>query len=128
MNPQAKTYRGRMIAIAIAYTASVIGMNLADMAWELSQPVRIGLSLVPVIAAFLMLPTILAFIRSWDEVQQRIITEAALMGSAVVGFGTFTYGFLLGAIDLPTIHPTLILPALILTTSLAHPLVRRRYL
>ncbi len=124
---EAKAYFGRMIFISILYTLSVIGVNLLDAAQDLSQPVRIGLSILPVIPAFFMLLAILAFVRSWDEVQQRILTEGALIGSALVGFGTFTYGWMQGAIDLPPIHASFILPMLILATWLSSVVIKRRY-
>ncbi|WP_019961468.1 hypothetical protein [Woodsholea maritima] len=107
-----KAYFWRMILGFVGYTVTVIGINLIDDAMSLSMATRIGMSLLPVLCAVFILITIVRFVRQMDEVQSRIVTESALISAGIVGIGTFTYGFLQGAIELPDISLIWILPSL----------------
>lgn len=127
MTEAARRYTWRMAVAAVLYTAAVIGVNLIDAQAELAQPVRIALSLLPVLPAILMLVAIITFYRAMDEVQQRVISESTIVAALVVGFASFTWGFLEGAMTLPDISLIWVLPALIGVQGLAMPFIRRRY-
>lgn len=127
MTDASKRYTWRMVMASVLYTAAVIGVNLIDAQADLAQPVRIALSLVPVLPAVLMLVAIIAFYRAMDEVQQRLISESTIVSALIVGFASFTWGFLEGAMTLPDISLIWVLPALIGVQGLAMPVIRRRY-
>lgn len=127
MKNEARLYMIRMAIVSILYTVAVIGVNVIDDAVSLSTPLRVLLSLIPVLPAAGMLIVIVVFVRSMDEFQRRIITEAILIAAIIVGLGTFTYGFLQGALDWPDIPSLWILPALIAIQGVASFIVRRWY-
>ena len=122
----ARRYTRNMAIISVIYSVTVIGTQLIDNNMILETPVRIILALLPTIPAVVMLGIIVGFIRTRDEVWQRIITEGTLWGCGFVGIAGFAYGFLGGAIDLPEIHLFWLLPAMIATSSIATFLVRMR--
>ena len=126
MTEAAKQYTWRMATAAALYTITVIGVNLIDDGLDLSQALRITLSLLPVIPAIGMLVAMIAFYRRMDEVQQRLISESTIISALIVGFASFTWGFLEGAMTLPTISLIWVLPALIAVQGLAMPVVRLR--
>ena len=123
----AATYSWRMAISCTLYAATVIGINLFDSSFALPQWQRICLALLPLLPALMMLASVLAFVRQMDEVMQRVMTESMLISVFIVGFGSFTYGFLQGAIDLPHISLIWVLPALIAFQGLAMIFVLRRY-
>ena len=67
------------------------------------------------------------FVRSMDEFHRRVISEATLIAAIVVGLGTFTYGFIQGALDWPDIPTIWIMPSLIAVQGVATFIVRRWY-
>ena len=123
----AKRYSTRMMIFMVAYTVSIIGVNLIDNARTLSPVVRIGLALIPVLPAMFAVFAIVSFVRDMDEVQARIITEAVMIAAVVVSLASFTYGMLRGAVELPAIEAYWYMPALFAVTGASLPLVSRRY-
>ncbi len=127
MDGHGKRYTLQMLGVFGAYTGSLFGVNaLADNA-SLPVPALVALSLIPVVPAIFMLFVIVAFVRTRDEVQQKIITEATLWGAGLVGILTFSYGFLEGAIDLPVISMIWVFPAILAAQGLALIFVLMRY-
>jgi len=126
MMKEAVKYTVRMAVLFIFYMAAVFGINMLPedqmAAWQ-----RILASLLPVIPAIIMIYVILDFVRSMDEVQQRIINESCLVSLVLVGLASFTYGFLEGAVELPSIGMIWVFPALIGTAGIAQIFVRLRY-
>ena len=127
MNKAVKRYTVRMLAAFGFYTVAVVGLNLLDDNLDLAQWLRISLSLVPVLPAIAMVFIALTFIRTLDEVQQRVITESMLVSAIVVGLASFTWGFLEGVMSLPEISLIWVLPALVGLQGVLMPLVRQRY-
>ena len=121
-----REYHRNMLLVMIAYTGSVVGINLLETD-TMGATMRTVLSLIPIVPAALMIAVILHYVRQIDEVQQRIITEACLVSLVTVGLASFTYGFLEGAIALPAISMIWVFPALIGTAGLALPIIRLRY-
>ncbi len=109
------------------YAVTVIGAQVIDRRFETDGVLRVALALSPVLPALLMLREFQIAFRGLDEVQQRIQAEAILTAAGVVGFGSFAWGFLEGAFDLPRISLIWVLPALIAVWGLALPVVSRRY-
>ena len=127
MTPAAKTYMRRMLIVMTTYMVLLFGAVWTDAQFELAQPVRIILSLLPVLPVIACIGTIMAFVRAMDEVQARIVLESTLIGAIVVAVASFTYGMLRGVTDWPGIHEVWYLPAFIAVSGLAQILVRRRY-
>lgn len=127
MTPAAKTYMRRMLIVMTTYMVLLFGAVWIDAQFELAQPVRIILSLLPVLPVLACIGTIMAFVRAMDEVQARIVLESTLIGAIVVAVASFTYGMLRGVTDWPGIHEVWYLPAFIAVSGLAQILVRRRY-
>ncbi|PWE17099.1 hypothetical protein DDZ18_10390 [Marinicauda salina] len=127
MSPAAKRYSFRIAGAAGAYAGAVVGVNALDAGFALDAPVRVGLALLPVLPALYGLWAALQFVRAMDEVQARIISEAMLVSALIVGFASFTYGFLEGALALPDISMIWVLPALLGVMGVAQVFVRMRY-
>lgn len=127
VTPAAKTYMRRMLVIFTLYTVLLFGAVWTDNQFDLAQPVRIMLSLLPVLPVIACIGTIMAFVRAMDEVQARIVLESALIGAIVVAVASFTYGMLRGVTDWPGIHEVWYLPAFIGVSGFAQIFVKRRY-
>ncbi|MBL4616621.1 MAG: hypothetical protein JKY46_02915 [Robiginitomaculum sp.] len=127
MNKNTKNYFVRMLVAFSIYTVLLVGMNVVDNIFELPQWQRIAMSILPVIPAIAIIFIILEFVRTMDEVWQRIITESTLISMGIVGIATFTLGFMEGVIQLPDGILIWIWPAMIGIQGLAMQFVRRRY-
>ena len=102
MNKKAKRIYGvQMIFVFAIYTALLGLANVLDARFDLQQWQRIILAVLPVLPAVAMIFVVLRFVRSMDEVMQKIITESALISAGIIGIMTFTLGFLENVILLP---------------------------
>lgn len=127
MSNQGTQYRTRLLIALALYMVALFGINWLDDAYSLPTAVRVGMSLLPILPALMMLYAVIHFVRQMDEVQARIITESMLISSFVVGFACFTYGFVEGAMELPTISLIWVLPALIGVQGIASFFVQMRF-
>lgn len=131
MNNQKKRqvgqYRNRMIIVFSIYTLLVLTSKYLDSQYDLSLIQRILLSVLPVVPAATSIFVMINFVRTMDEVWQRIISESTLISAGVVGVVTFTLGFLEGVIELPDGILIFVLPAMFMVYGVALPLVRMRY-
>jgi len=123
----AKRYRRDVAITGAIYVALVFGAALAIRQVELPQWAVIALSLAPVAPALLMLRAYIVFTRSMDEFQRRVQTEALIIASAFIVFGTFAYGFLEEWADFPHVPLIWVFPAYCAVWGLATLFVRRRY-
>ena len=118
----------RDAAIAGAlYLAAVFGAVSAIRYFDLPHWALVVLALLPLAPALLMLRAYLVFTRSMDEFQRRIQSEALLIASAVVVFGSFAYGFLEEWADFPHVPLIWVFPAFCGVWGVATFIVRRRY-
>lgn len=127
MTPAAKRYTFAFLGFMAAYSAAVIGVVYLDRAFDFPTAVRVCLALLPIVPALFALREFIIFLGAMDEVQRRIQHEAILIAAGVVGFGTFTLGFLDAVVDVPEFSLTWILPAIIAVWGVSIPLVSRRY-
>ncbi len=127
MDKATKTYMLRMFITSSAYAASIFGINAYANGHDLSMPIALGLIILPLGFGLGMIVSIILFMLSRDEVQQRYITEAALWTLGLFGFGSFTYGFVQDVIQLPDLPTSWILPMLILIWSGACFFTKARY-
>ena len=116
-----------MIIVFSIYTLLVLTSKYLDSQYDLSLIQRILLSVLPVVPAATSIFVMINFVRTMDEVWQRIISESTLISAGVVGVVTFTLGFLEGVIELPDGILIFVLPAMFMVYGVALPLVRMRY-
>ena len=88
-----------MLAYMLVLFGSVTAINNGELSgWSAGLA-----SLTPLIPAFYALRAFIVRIREMDEYQRRIATEAILWAAGIVGFASFGYGFLAGAVEVPEI-------------------------
>lgn len=125
MTSPAKRYTRNLLFVLAGYTLALVAANSIDTAdWPLLA--RVTLALAPAAAAILIVPVVLNFVATMDEVQRRIISESCLVSMVVVGLGTFAYSFAENALALPEISLVWIWPALMGVAGLAQVPVKRR--
>lgn len=125
--PAAQRYRRDLAIAGVLYMAVVWGAATAIRNADLPQPVIVALALLPLAPALLMLRAYLTFVRSMDEFQRRMQTEALIIAAAVTVFGSFAYGFLEEWADFPHVPLIWVFPVFALVFGLAHVFIRRRY-
>lgn len=118
--------REMMIAMAI-YIALVIAGSYGVRYLHWPQWAVIAASLAPLVPALLMLRAYATFLHGIDEFQRRIQTDAILVSAAVVGFGSFAYGFLEEWAGFPHLPLIWVFPALIGIWGVAACIIRLRY-
>jgi hypothetical protein len=123
----ARQYRRDVAISGAIYMALVFGGALAISNLDPPPWAVIVLSLLPVAPALMMLRAYLAFTRSMDEFQRRLQSEALLIASAVVVFGSFAYGFLEEWADFPHIPLLWVFPVFCGAWGVAHLVISRRY-
>lgn len=123
----ARRYRREVAISGVIYIALVFGGAFAISNLDLPRWAVIVLSLAPVAPALMMLRAYIAFTRSMDEFQRRLQSEALLVASAIVVFGSFAYGFLEEWADFPHVSLLWVFPAFCAAWGLASLFVRRRY-
>jgi hypothetical protein len=123
----ARRYMGNMIVASVLYTVFVFAGAYATRNDELPRWALIAAALAPLLPALLMLRAYVIFLNGIDEFQRRIQTEAVLIASAVVGFGSFAYGFLEEWAGFPHLPLIWVFPALIGAWGLAVCVLRWRY-
>jgi len=122
-----RRYMGNMAVASVLYTAAVFGGAFAIRGGEAPQWLAITAALLPLLPALLMLRAYAIFLKGIDEFQRRIQTDAMLVSAAVVGFGSFAYGFLEEWADFPHLPLIWVFPALIGIWGLAACILRLRY-
>jgi hypothetical protein len=125
--PSAARLLREMFGAGFVYLLAVLGASLAIKAFAPPQWLAALLAAVPIAPALLMLGAQLRYVRSLDEFQRRVHSEAVLIASAVVAFATLAYGQLEGMAGFPNISLMWVFPALCVAWSLATVFVRRRY-
>ena len=122
-----RRYTREMLTAAGIYTAFIFAGAYAVRHLELPHWAVIAASLAPLLPAFHMLRAYATFLRDIDEFQRRIQTDAILIAAAIVGFGSFAYGFLEEWASFPHLPLIWIFPALIFFWGLAACIIRLRY-
>lgn len=123
----ARRYMGNMIVAGVLYAAFVFAGAYATRIDDLPRWALIAAALAPLLPALLMLRACVIFLNGVDEFQRRLQTNGMLIAAAVVGFGTFAYGFLEEWADFPHLPLLWVFPALIGVWGLAVCILRLRY-
>ena len=121
-----RRYTVRLLGVVALYMAALFAINLVPSeGWP--PAARFVFVLLPALAAGLVVPVVLSFVRSLDEVQRRILSEACLVSLTVVGLGSFACAFLVDAFGWPRPSLYWVWPALMGVTGVAQAFVCRRY-
>lgn len=127
MKAAGRRYTREMLTAAGIYSVFVFAGAYGVGHMELPRWAIIAASLAPLLPALLMLRAYTTFLNSIDEFQRRIQTDAILISAAIVGFGSFAYGFLEEWAGFPHLPLIWIFPALIGIWGLAACIIRLRY-
>lgn len=125
-NPQFRRYMIRFIIAFVAYAVTVMLYGFL-VAHPVAGAWRIPLALLPSVPIAFGLYYQLQAIRSTDELQRRIYSEAMIVSALFTGTVTFTYAFL-EQVGFPRFSTFLYFPMLIGVWGIAMAFLRRRYL
>lgn len=123
----AKRYTRDMLVAGGLYTLVLFAGVYAIRHFELPQWLVIVAALMPLLPALLMLRAYITFMNGIDEFQRRIQTEALMASAAIVGFGSFAYGFLEEWAGFPHLPLIWVFPALVGIWGAAACIIRLRY-
>jgi hypothetical protein len=125
--PAKRRYARDMAIAGAIYVALVFGGALAIRYLHPPQWALIVLALLPIAPALMMLRAYMVYVNALDEFQRRMQSEAMLIATAVVAFGTFAYGFLEDWAGFPHVSLLWVFPALSFVFGVARIVIRRRY-
>lgn len=124
----AKRRYTRDMAIAAAiYVAFVIAAVLVIRFVHPPQWATIVLALLPQAPALLMLRAYVIYVNALDEFQRRVQTEALMVATGVVVFGSFAYGFLEEWAGFPHVPLLWVFPVYSVVLAIANAVISRRY-
>ncbi len=122
-----KQYTRRLIIGMVAYLAILpISLVLLNQLETVPTIIRLFIALLPVAPAIFAMWALMEYVRTLDELQQRIQLEAFAWSLGATGIVTFTLGFA-GNAGLPTLDLIWVLPMIIVFWSMGQAIARRRY-
>lgn len=116
-----------MLGAGAVYLVAIVGASFAIKGFAPPQWVAALLAAAPIAPALLMLSAQLRYMRTLDEFQRRVQSEAVLIAAAVTAFATLAYGQLEDMAGFPDISMMWVFPALCVAWSIATVVVRQRY-
>ena len=120
-----RTYRKRFVVVMIAYAGLLI-LSLILLRSVEEQALRIAIAILPVLPIPFGIWAYLDFVRSLDELEQRIQLEAVAFSLGMTGVITFTVGFL-GNADIPQFDLIWVFPMMIAFWGIGQVIANRRY-
>lgn len=125
----ARRYQRDMTIAALVYAIVLVASVFVVRRLDPPQWAAILLALASAAPALLMMRAYLRRLRGLDEFQRQVQLESMLASAAVVGFASFTYGFLESFAGFPAIEGALlwVFPAMCFVWGVAQVFVRRRY-
>ena len=110
-----------MVGYTVAIVVYVYAMGVLE-----GSSLRFLLFIIPVIPMLFALYSQIRLLMAQDEFERKISAEAWAISAIVIGFFTFTYGFLEQA-GIPHLPTFFYFPATIIGWGLIKPLIGRRY-
>ncbi|WP_395644549.1 hypothetical protein [Terricaulis sp.] len=107
--------------VGFVFVAALIIRNLHPPQWAL-----VVLAVLPTAPALLMLRAYVVYLASMDEFQRRMQTDAIVISTGIVVFGSFTYGFLESWANLPHIEMLWVFPIFCMIFGVTHIVIRLR--
>ncbi|MBL8537811.1 MAG: hypothetical protein JNM59_10455 [Hyphomonadaceae bacterium] len=125
----AQKYVRDMSFAALVYAVVLVASVFIVRRLDPPQWIAVMLALASAAPALLMMRAYLRRLRGLDEFQRQVQLEAMLASAAIVGFASFTYGFLESFAGFPAIDGALlwVFPAMCFVWGIAQVFVARRY-
>lgn len=126
MSQVSNAYMRRMMIAAIGYTVLIIATRLllrGDMADSPFAPV---IALLPILPVLFGVFALMSFVRSIDELQQKIQLEGMAFSLGVTGIITFALGLVEGT-GIPQIGMIWVLPMMCALWGIGVAIATRRY-
>ena len=122
-----KRYLKRTLIAFGLYGAAIYATDSLLVNGNLSPAEATALALAPMLPVLLFVKAVLAFYRTLDELQRKVVADAIVAAACVVGFSSFAWGWLEIRMAVPTLPTVWVLPALFAAFGIALPVVSRRY-
>ena len=122
-----KRYLKRTLIAFGLYGAVIYATDSLLVNGNLSPAEATALALAPMLPVLLFVKAVLAFYRTLDELQRKVVADAIVAAACVVGFSSFAWGWLEIRMAVPTLPTIWVLPALFAVFGMALPVVSRRY-
>ena len=122
-----KRYLKRTLIAFGLYGAVIYATDSLLVNGNLSPAEATALALAPMLPVLLFVKAVLAFYRTLDELQRKVVADAIVAAACVVGFSSFAWGWLEIRMAVPTLPTIWVLPALFAAFGIALPVVSRRY-
>jgi hypothetical protein len=116
-----------MLTAGALYAGAVAAAAWAIRSYDLPQWAAALIAIAPTAPALLMLRAQLRHMRSQDEFQRRLQSEAILIAAAIVAFGTLTYGLLEDLAGFPDVSLLWVFPIFCMLWSAATVILHLRY-
>lgn len=124
--PNRSSWRQFTVGMALyAVTVFLVGWLLEPR--ELDPAIAALLAIVPVAFGVWAMLGWLRVVRSFDELQRRVIAEAGLLALGITSVVTFTYGFLEAYVGLPKMSMFFVFPLIAFAFTGTLPFARKRY-
>ena len=122
-----KRYLKRTLIAFGLYGAAIYATDSLLVNGNLSPAEATALALAPMLPVLLFVKAVLAFYRTLDELQRKVVADAIVAAACVVGFSSFAWGWLEIRMAVPPLPTIWVLPALFAVFGMALPVVSRRY-
>jgi hypothetical protein len=109
----------------IAMFAAVLGVSVVlNEIHDLSKFGTGLLAMSPVVPVIFLLRLVVNHYRSMDEYIQRLMGESLLWAVGIVGCAAMAYGLLAAMVEVPTLNPAYMLPAIAVIFGIAQFILR----
>jgi len=106
--------------VHIAMFLAVLGLSVVmNETNDLSVTSKGFLAMSPVVPMIFMLRLVINHYRSLDEYIQRVMGESLLWAVGIVGCAALAYGLLAYMVEVPTVSPAFMLPAIAIIFGIA---------
>jgi hypothetical protein len=126
MNQVSRVYTRRMMAAAAAYTVLILATRLLLRGDQAESPIRPIIALLPILPVLFGVFALMSFVRSIDEMQQKIQLEAMAFSLGVTGLITFALGLVEGT-GVPPVSMVWVMPMIIALWGIGLVIATRRY-
>ena len=122
-----RRYTAELLGSCFGYAVVLVATRKFLKVLEPEGVLRVLIAVAPILPTALIVFVILKHVRTMDELQRRIQTEAFVASALFVAVAAFTLGFLEDA-GVPRPSLIWVLPAMIGGWGLAAAVIRKRYL
>lgn len=127
MRPAEKRYLKRTLLAFGLYGAVIYATDSLLVNGNLSPAEATAFALAPMLPVLLFVKAMLGFYRTLDELQRKVVADAIVAATCVVGFSSLAWGWLEIRMAVPMLPTIWVMPALFAVFGIALPVVSRRY-